>query len=185
MSKNILWRVVLIALILIFGGFVLIPYSRLNDNVAEADLAQKQGVFGGIFATEGYKKAEKEWSILKLNLDFQQKKTQAQELEKEYKEQRPAVVAYFKEDVTQEEISQLTDKIRLEEGVMDVKYISKEEALKKYKEQIKNDSALLELVTANILPASLEIFLSDWNKSKQIWDIAKSFSFIKNVVVLQ
>jgi len=38
-----------------------------------------------------------------------------------------------------------------------IKYVSKEEALKIYKEQNKNDPLLLDLVTADILPSSLEV----------------------------
>jgi cell division transport system permease protein len=38
-----------------------------------------------------------------------------------------------------------------------MKFVSKKEALEKYREQNKNDPVLLELVTEDILPASLEI----------------------------
>lgn len=183
MLKNIPWRVTFIVLFLILGGFVLVPYSRLNDKVVMADLGQKQRGFGAIIATEEYMQVEKEWPILKLNLDFQKKKTQAQELMKKYKEQRPAVVVFFKEGVTQEEIAQLTDQIHLEHGVTNIKYISKEEALKIYKEAHKNDPALLEMVTADILPASLDIYLSDWNQAKQIQSNVKSLPFVWEVTV--
>ena len=41
--------------------------------------------------------------------------------------------------------------------ISDVKFVSKEQALKIYQDQNKDDPLLLDLVTADILPASLEI----------------------------
>lgn len=74
-----------------------------------------------------------------------------------YLESRPQVSAFFKDEAQPAEIDTL--KVAIEDSglVSSIKYISKEQALEIYKEQNKSDPLLLDLVTADILPASLEI----------------------------
>lgn len=75
----------------------------------------------------------------------------------EFFETRPQVTAFFRQDV--EEPVLLAHKERLEnfEYVREVRYVSQSEALAIYQEQTGNDPLLLELVTADILPPSLEV----------------------------
>lgn len=74
-----------------------------------------------------------------------------------YFESKPQVTAFFKEEAKQEDIDSLKDKLEQSGKVASTKFVSKEEALKIYQEQNKDDPLLLELVTADILPPSLEI----------------------------
>jgi cell division transport system permease protein len=74
-----------------------------------------------------------------------------------YFESRPQVTAFFKNEAKQTDIDSLKKELMATSKVAGIKFVSKEEALKIYKEQNKNDPLLLELVTADILPASLEI----------------------------
>jgi len=74
-----------------------------------------------------------------------------------YFESRPQVTAFFKNEVKQTDIDNLKNELNATNKVASMKFVSKQEALKIYKEQNKNDPLLLELVTADILPASLEI----------------------------
>jgi cell division transport system permease protein len=74
-----------------------------------------------------------------------------------YFESRPQVTAFFKNEAKQTDIDSLKKELMATNKVAGIKFVSKEEALKIYKEQNKNDPLLLELVTADILPASLEI----------------------------
>ncbi len=76
-------------------------------------------------------------------------------------ETRPQVIAYLKDDVTQDQIQVLKDKLKNTGQVKEIKYISKEEALAIYREQNKDDPLLLEMVTAKILPASIEFSATD------------------------
>jgi len=72
-------------------------------------------------------------------------------------ESRPQVTAFFKDEAKIDQVEALRQKL-LETGkVAEVKYVSKEEALAIYREQNKDDPVLLEMVTANMLPASLEV----------------------------
>lgn len=74
-----------------------------------------------------------------------------------YFESKPQVTAFFKNEAKQADINTLEAELKDSGKVSQVKFVSKQEALKIYREQNKNDPLLLDLVTADILPASLEI----------------------------
>lgn len=74
-----------------------------------------------------------------------------------YFESRPQVTAFFRQEVKQADIDNLKNELNATNKVAGIKFVSKQDALKIYREQNKNDPLLLELVTADILPASLEI----------------------------
>lgn len=75
----------------------------------------------------------------------------------DYFESKPQVTVFFTDETPQEEILQLQQQLELSDEVASTKYVSKQEALQIYKEQNKDDPLLLDLVTEDILPASLEI----------------------------
>lgn len=72
-------------------------------------------------------------------------------------ESKPQVTAFFKNEAKQKEMDSLTQKVQEGGMVASAKFVSKQQALKIYREQNKDDPLLLDLVTADILPASLEI----------------------------
>lgn len=74
-----------------------------------------------------------------------------------YFESKPQVTAFFHDEATSAQIMQLQSQLKSSPKIASVKYVSKEQALQIYKEQNKNDPLLLDLVTADVLPASLEI----------------------------
>ena len=75
----------------------------------------------------------------------------------QYFETRPQVTAFFTDDVSEEIILSLKQQFEAQSYVNEIVYVSKEEALKIYREQNSDDPLLLEMVTADILPASLEV----------------------------
>ncbi len=86
-----------------------------------------------------------------------------------YFESRPQVIAFFEVDTLPEEIDSTNELMKQKPYVTETTLVSKDEALTIYQEQNKEDPLLLELVTANILPASLEVSgatLSDLNRIK-------------------
>lgn len=87
-----------------------------------------------------------------------------------YFESKPQITAFFTDEKKVEEIANLEEKLKSTGQVAQVKYVSKEEALAIYREQNKGDPLLLEMVTANILPASLEVSAKD---AKFLADLAK------------
>src|SRR3989344_5056241 len=72
-------------------------------------------------------------------------------------ESKPQVTAFFKNEAKQSDINALEKQVKNTGKVASLKFVSKQEALKIYRQQNKDDPLLLDLVTADILPASLEI----------------------------
>jgi len=99
-----------------------------------------------------------------------------------YFETRPQVTVFFQDEAQKDQIDALRAKIRSNPGVSDVKYISKEEALSIYREQNKDEPLLLEMVTADILPASLEISATDVSNLSEIAEIVGQEPGVEEVV---
>jgi cell division transport system permease protein len=74
-----------------------------------------------------------------------------------YFESKPQVTAFFKNEASQSDINQLENQLQATGKIASIKFVSKDEALKIYREQNKNDPLLLDLVTADVLPSSFEI----------------------------
>lgn len=72
-------------------------------------------------------------------------------------ETRPQVIAFFKIETTAADVDQAAKTMQAKSYVTDVKVVSKEQALEFYKQDHKDNPLLLELVTADILPASIEV----------------------------
>lgn len=101
----------------------------------------------------------------------------------QYYESKPQAIAFFKDGTTEQDINAINQALSQEERVTGVKYVSKEDALKIYRERNKNDPTLLELVTANILPASLEISTKTPQDLLPIAEILKQEPVISEVIV--
>lgn len=100
-----------------------------------------------------------------------------------YFESKPQVIAFFKEGTTEKDISTIENALRQESRVTKIKYVSKEDALQIYRDKNKSDPALLELVTANILPASLEISTQSPQDLAPIAEILKKEPVVSEVIV--
>lgn len=75
-----------------------------------------------------------------------------------YVETRPQVTVYFESTTQLEQINRLKEAILQSQKADSIKYVSREEALKIYRTSISRDEPQLqELVSAETLPASLEI----------------------------
>lgn len=97
-------------------------------------------------------------------------------------ESKPQVTAFFKDEAKQENINALEDQLNSTGKIASMKYVSKEQALAIYREQNKNDPLLLDLVTADILPASLEISTVKISDMSSISDMLKRSSIVQEVV---
>lgn len=97
-------------------------------------------------------------------------------------ETRPQVTAFFKDDATTAQIDTLRAKLTQTGKVKETRFISKEQALSIYREQNKNDPLLLEMVTANILPASLEVSAHDLTNLAEIAQVLKNEPGVEEVV---
>lgn len=75
-----------------------------------------------------------------------------------YVETRPQVTAYFQPKTEEADILKIRDELVASGKVMDAKFVSKNEAFTIYKQLNKDNPLLLEMVSADILPPSLEIY---------------------------
>src|SRR3989338_1720712 len=107
------------------------------------------------------------------------------EMALKYFESKPQVIAFFKEGTTDQDIHAIETALQQESIVTNTKYVSKQDALQIYRDRNKNDPALLELVTANILPASLEVSTQTPQDLQSVADILKREPVVSEVIVPQ
>ncbi len=99
-----------------------------------------------------------------------------------YFESKPQVTAFFKDEAQQSEIDSLKESLESKGTIASVRFVSKKEALKIYKEQNKDDPLLLDLVTEDILPSSLEISTTNIEDLGVVSDTLKGSSIVSEVV---
>lgn len=99
-----------------------------------------------------------------------------------YYESKPQAIAFFKDNTTEADINAIQNALNQTGKVTSLKYVSKTDALELYKERNKNNPILLELVTANILPSSLEISTVSPDDLGPIAEILKQEPVIEEVV---
>ena len=99
-----------------------------------------------------------------------------------YIEQRPTISVFFKNDVPQSKILEISDKIKSTGLARDVKYVSKDEALAIYKDRFKDQPHVVELVSADFLPASLDIFVYKPQDVDEISKVIQNQNEISDVV---
>jgi len=75
-----------------------------------------------------------------------------------YLETRPQVTVYFQPKTPENHIFQIRDELANSGKVLSINYISQQEAFNIYKNLNKDNPLLLEMVSADILPPSLEIY---------------------------
>jgi cell division transport system permease protein len=97
-------------------------------------------------------------------------------------EKQPQITAFFADSKSEEEIRLLDEKLKTTGKVDKTVYVSKQDAYKIYQEQNKNDPLLLEMVTADILPASLEISAKDPSDLQQLATIVNEEQGIEDVI---
>jgi cell division transport system permease protein len=95
---------------------------------------------------------------------------------------RVQVTAYFTEDLSPGDLATLKAKITALEGTSDIKYIPKDEALKRFYGRLKGQEALLEGVSSEILPSSLEIHLK--KNSRDSTSISRYVERLKKIPMI-
>ena len=103
----------------------------------------------------------------------------------DYFESRPQLSIFFKDEASRDDIETLRKQLEDTGKSSTIKFVSKEEALTIYKEQNKEDPLLLDLVTSDILPASLDVQAHDVNDMADLAKISKSSPMVEEVVFQQ
>lgn len=102
-----------------------------------------------------------------------------------YFETRPQITAFFSIDSEDAAVMQLQETMQQKSYVDKVTVITKEKALEIYQEDNKKDPLLLELVTADILPASIEVSGKDATDLPKIKEDLEKAPGIEEVVYQQ
>ena len=99
-----------------------------------------------------------------------------------YVEQRPQVMAFFKDDVSQAKVNEIVSEITATGLAKDIKYVDKEAALAIYREKFKNEPLLLQSVSSDFLPASIDISIKKASDVGQISKLVKEKPEVEKVI---
>lgn len=99
-----------------------------------------------------------------------------------YFESRPQLTVFFKDVTKPENIDALKSELQSTGKTSSITFVSKEDALRIYKEQNKNDPILLDLVTADILPSSIEVQATRAEYLADLARIVKSSPNVEEVI---
>lgn len=97
-------------------------------------------------------------------------------------ESRPQVTAFFKDTALSSDIDFLKESIGETITVSAMRFISKDEALGIYQKQNEGNPLLLEMVTADILPASLEVSAKNVADLETIANVMQQSNAVEEVV---
>lgn len=97
-------------------------------------------------------------------------------------ETKPQISAFFEEELSSERVGEIRRKLEKTGKVLSFRYVSKPEALKIYQEQNKDEPLLLELVTEEILPSSIEVSAYDAKELGSLAEVLKSEEGVQEVV---
>lgn len=100
-------------------------------------------------------------------------------------ESSPQVIAFFKLDTDKQTMETLSKSLMDAPEVTDVRLITQEQALKDYAKEYDDSPLLLELVTADILPASIEVSANNVETLSKVAEELKKQSVIDDVVFQQ
>ena len=98
-----------------------------------------------------------------------------------YLEQSPQIFLYFTDNATEKYILEVKDKLLKSNKIASVTYTSKEKALGSYIDANKENPLLLESISANIFPASLDIKATDISYFDDILSSVKGLEHIESV----
>jgi cell division transport system permease protein len=103
----------------------------------------------------------------------------------QYFETRPQVTGFFQQDTPVETLEANKARLEQESYVQNVAVVSQEEALEIYRSQTADDPMLQELVTADILPSSLEVSTTTIDDLAKVAEIMQTMEGIDEVVYQQ
>ena len=106
-----------------------------------------------------------------------------------YFETKPEITIYLNDGLENATIENLKTELANYQNVKEVRFISKEKALELYQQQNQGNSDLTEMVTASILPASIEVTVSNPLVLEQIYqnyatrnDVVDEIIYQKDVI---
>ena len=98
-----------------------------------------------------------------------------------YFEARPQVLAFLKNDASEEAVTNLKEKLSTDERIKDLKYVNKQEALEIYKEATSDNPLLAELVSPTIFPSSLEFSVKRLSDAQEVISMMEKEEIVDQV----
>ena len=175
----------IIALFFILGialtVFLISPLiTKAIKIAAEGDRSLQ--LYNPIVALQKYEEAQKKWPPLKYDKEFQNNVDKA-EAEKGRIKEKVAVSIFLKSEASDTETQSLIEEIKTIKGVREVKFISQKEAFEIYKDINIDDPILLEFITEDILPTTIEVYLADLSVKSEVTQLAESKTFVDSAIV--
>jgi cell division transport system permease protein len=97
-------------------------------------------------------------------------------------EAKVSVSIFLKDGANADDVTKLQANIDKDTRVKGVSYVTKEEALARFKERTKNSPALVEQLRGNPLPASLEVQLNDPRQVQEVVNTIKADATLAKVI---
>lgn len=98
-------------------------------------------------------------------------------------ETQPQVIAFLKLEAKNEDAMRISQKMQEKDYVKEVKVVTQKEALQLYQKENQDDPLLLELVTEEILPASVEVAAKDAKSLEAIKNDLKAENMVEDVTL--
>lgn len=162
----------LIITVIIFGVGLL-----LNNKSTSHLLTAQDYRYEPLCQLQAYKKAGIYWPLLRFNEAYRDQLTDLKNIETNVN-QAPAVTVYFKLDASEKDIESIISELESNTYIRSVEYITRDEAFNSYKDLNKDNPLLLEMVSPEVLPESLEIYVSDIREISSIQE-----SLLQNPIV--
>lgn len=98
-----------------------------------------------------------------------------------YFESRPQIIAFLGEEATDEQIGILQAKLKNDERIESIKFVSKEEALEIYRDATSENPLLGELVSPSIFPASIEFSVTNLTHTQDLISEVRDEDIVESV----
>ncbi len=98
-----------------------------------------------------------------------------------YFETRPQIIAFLKDEATNEQVKKLEEQLLNDSRVDKVRFVSKEDALEIYKKATEDNPMLSELVSPSIFPASLEFSVNDLMFAENVVNDVKGSEIVEEI----
>ena len=128
-----------------------------------------------------YQRAGMLWPPLHLNSEFKKRITEFK-LFKDVYGSSAEITAYFKLDAPEQDIRSFIMQLEDTPGISSVRYVRRDEALESYKQLHNDDPLLLENISSEAIPESLEIELDKRSFAESIGEILKNNSLVEEVL---
>jgi cell division transport system permease protein len=100
-------------------------------------------------------------------------------------DQKVNMIVYLKDEAGDEAAQRLTDRLKADGNVLEVTYLTKDQAMERLKSQLADRAELLDMVQGNPLPASVEVRLRDPGRIAGLRDALKSDPDVEEIPLQQ